>query len=111
MNYYNANDAALTSVLTAFEPIESVKESREHAMNITVKEALRSRGVVAEKVILKELSQMIDKKVWTSVRMNVLTSKEKGVLYVPDVPEGKISTCRSVRKAQSASGGRRKSAR
>ena len=77
MNYYNANDAALTSVLTAFEPIELAKESREHAMNITVMEALRSRGVVAERVILKELSQMIKKRVWTPVRMNVLTSTEK----------------------------------
>ena len=77
MNYYNANDAALTSVLTAYEPNELSIVSSEYAMKITVKEALRSRGADAERVILKELSQMIDKKVWTPVRLSVLTSTEK----------------------------------
>lgn len=63
LNYYNAGDTAVL--------IE------EHAMNITVKEAIRSRGAEAERVILKEQSQMIDKKVWIPVHMHVLTSTEK----------------------------------
>ena len=36
-------------------------------MNISVKEALRTREAEAEKAILKELSQMIEKKVWRPV--------------------------------------------
>ena len=46
-------------------------------MAITVKEALRSRGAEAERVILKELSQMIGKKVWTPVHMSIFTNTEK----------------------------------
>ena len=71
MHYYNANDAVLTSVLA------DTGVRNEHAMNISVKEALRSRGAEAERVILKELSQMIDKKVWTPVRIGVLSGTEK----------------------------------
>ena len=63
LNYYNANEAAVIA--------------KDHAMNISVKEALRSRGVVAERVIMKELSQMRDKKVWTPVHMSALSSTEK----------------------------------
>ena len=82
MNYYNANDAALTSVLKAYVPTNNRGGSSEHVMNISVKEALRSRGAEAERVILKELSQMIDKKVWTPIRMGVLTSTEKrGIIH------------------------------
>ena len=39
----------------------------EYVLNISVNEALRTRGKDAEVVILKELSQMIEKKVWTPV--------------------------------------------
>ena len=49
MQYYNLNEAAVLA--------------KDYAMNITVKEALRSRGEEAERVILKELAQMRDKKV------------------------------------------------
>ena len=63
MDYYRPGD---TSVLAG-----------EFAMNITVREALKSRGAEAERVILKELAQMKDKKVWTPVHMSVLTSTEK----------------------------------
>ena len=52
--------------------------TKDYAMNITVKEALKSRGAEAERVILEELSQMINKRVWTPVRMSALTSTEKG---------------------------------
>lgn len=69
MNYYNANDGALVSAITAYEPVD-LETSSEHAMNITVKEALRSRDAAAERVILNELSQMIDKNLGTPVRLN-----------------------------------------
>ena len=63
MQYYNTNEAAVLA--------------KEYAMNITVKEALRSRGEEAERVILKELAQMRDKKVWTPVHLSALTNTEK----------------------------------
>ena len=63
LNYYNTNEAAVLA--------------KDYAMNISVKEALRSRGAAAEHVIMKELSQMRDKKVWTPVHMSVLSSTEK----------------------------------
>ena len=64
MEHYGGEDSALTT--------------KNYAMNITVKKALRSRGAEAERVILKELSQMINKKVWTPVYMSALSSTEKG---------------------------------
>ena len=63
LNYYQPGDTAVLVI--------------EYEMNITVKEALRSRGAEAERVILKELAQMRDKKVWTPVHISVLTSTEK----------------------------------
>ena len=77
MDYYNNSDVQ-TSALIAHEPVEHLIE---HAMNITVKEALRSRGAEAERVILKELSQMVDKEVWTPVQLKKLTSTEnRGII-------------------------------
>lgn len=49
----------------------------EKVMNITVKEALKTRGVEAMKVTKKELSQMLAKKVWTPVHVSGLTNTEK----------------------------------
>jgi hypothetical protein len=37
---------------------------KSNTANISVKEALRTRGVEAMKVITSELKQMIDKRVW-----------------------------------------------
>ena len=51
----------LTLTTSATEAIE------ERVMSVRVKEALRTRGAEAEKAILKELSQMIEKKVWRPV--------------------------------------------
>ena len=56
---------------------EAAVFAKDYAMNISVKAALRSRGAVAEGVIMKELRQMKNKKVWTPVHMSVLTSTEK----------------------------------
>ena len=49
--------------LCAGEPSRSRGACEEHAMNITVKEAPKSRGAEAKRVIKKELMQMLDKKV------------------------------------------------
>ena len=47
------------------------------AIQISVKEALSTRGVVGEQVILKELQQMLTKGVWTPVDGRQLTAEEK----------------------------------
>ena len=44
--------------------------------NVSVREALRSRGDDAKKVIIKELRQMIDKKVWVPTMMSTLDSSQ-----------------------------------
>lgn len=51
--------------------------SCSHVMNITVREALRTRGHEAERVIMKELEQMLDKKVWTPVDVRTLTAEQR----------------------------------
>ena len=50
---------------------------REYVMNISVNEALRTRGKDAECVILKEFEQMVEKKVWAPVNVQRLPSEEK----------------------------------
>ena len=47
------------------------------ALQISVKEALRTRGVVGERVILKELQQMLTKGVWSPVDRRTLSADEK----------------------------------
>ena len=49
----------------------------ERVFNISVNAALRTRGKDAECVILKELNQMITKKVWTPVDLKGLSGAEK----------------------------------
>ena len=49
----------------------------EFVLNISVNEALRTRGKDAETVIQKELSQMIAKKVWTPIDIRSLSYEEK----------------------------------
>jgi hypothetical protein len=46
-------------------------EAEECALNITVKEALRTRGAEAEKVIMLELGQMMERHVWTAVKLSI----------------------------------------
>ena len=52
-------------------------ELRFSRMNISVDEALRTRGKDAETVIQKEVGQMIEKKVWTPVDIRGLSHVEK----------------------------------
>ena len=47
-------------------------------MNITMREALRTRGAEAEKVIMKELEQMLNKSVWTPIDVRRLTAEQRG---------------------------------
>ena len=47
------------------------------ALHISVKETLRTRGVLGEQVILKELQQMLNKGVWSPVDGRKLTAEEK----------------------------------
>ena len=49
----------------------------ESVLNISVKEALRTRGDDAERVIMKELNQMLTKKVWTPVDGRSLTAGQR----------------------------------
>ena len=60
--------------------------------DITVKEALRSTGAEAELVILKELAQMRDKKVWTPIHLSVLTSTENHGMFLKEkyLPNGEF---------------------
>ena len=63
------NHLTLTTIAT--EAIE------ERIMNISVKEVLRARGAEAEKAIMKELSQMIEKKVWRPVLVSSLSGTDR----------------------------------
>lgn len=49
---------------------------KEHGLHISVSKALRSFGKKALKSMVQELLQMIDKKVWTPVNINKLTTKQ-----------------------------------
>jgi hypothetical protein len=51
--------------------------TEEFALNVSVKEALRTRGADAEKVIMQELGQMMDRKVWTAVKLVDLSTRQK----------------------------------
>jgi Reverse transcriptase (RNA-dependent DNA polymerase) len=51
--------------------------TEECALNISVKEALRTRGADAEKVIMQELGQMMERRVWTAVKLVDLSTRQK----------------------------------
>ena len=57
--------------------IEPGTDWKERVLNISVNEALRTRGKDAEVVIMKELGQMLRKKVWTPVDIKSLSYNEK----------------------------------
>ena len=52
-------------------------DSRERIGYISVREALKTRGAEAEKGILNELSQMLDKKVWRPVHTSSLSGTDR----------------------------------
>ena len=57
--------------------IEHGTDWRERVFNISVNEALRTRGRDTETVIIKELGQRLRKKVWTPVDIGSLSYNEK----------------------------------
>ena len=69
----------LTLTTSATDSIEGKigGDSRERILNISVREAIRTRGAAAEIAIMKELSQMIDKKVWRPVRTSSLSGTDR----------------------------------
>jgi hypothetical protein len=50
---------------------------KEFALNISVKRAIREHGVIAEGAIRAELSQMVDKKVWTLVKLDQIPPQRR----------------------------------
>ena len=50
---------------------------KEYAMTISVQAALREHGEVAREVIMAELRQMVDRKVWRPKTLNGMTRKER----------------------------------
>ena len=67
---------SITAVLTK----RKSKLQAEPSANVSVREALRTRGNDARLVINKELRQMIDKKVWAPVLYNRLTAGERSCI-------------------------------
>jgi Reverse transcriptase (RNA-dependent DNA polymerase) len=59
------------------ELIETTRSGEDRVLNITVREAIRTRGEEAERVIMKELSQMVNKRVWTPIDGKKLTADER----------------------------------
>ena len=53
------------------------EDANDHVLNITVRNALRTRGEEAKRVMLKELKQMIDKKVWEPISVRSLNSSDR----------------------------------
>ena len=57
-----------------------IEMTRNNTCNISVKEALRSMGEEARKVIVQELKQMLDKAVWVPVMGSRLTAAERAAV-------------------------------
>jgi hypothetical protein len=68
--------ALSTSVLESIEK-KIGGDLSDYVMNITVKQAMKTRGEEAEKVIMKELSQMVDKRVWRPVHVYGLSAQDR----------------------------------
>jgi hypothetical protein len=64
-------------VLMGRDSIQPVGESEGRVFNITVREAIHTRGEKTVPVIMKELNQMISKRVWTPIDGNRLTAEER----------------------------------
>ena len=75
MDFFRAKSGA--ALLTRNYDGDGV-EWGDHVLNISVNEALRTRGDAAVSVIEKELKQMIDKRVWEPVDVKGLSTEEKG---------------------------------
>ena len=56
---------------------KAIEISRSDTFNISVKEALRTRGAEASNVITQELKQMLDKKIWVPIEGAKLTASQR----------------------------------
>jgi Reverse transcriptase (RNA-dependent DNA polymerase) len=84
--FVTGNRGALERPVSATASIHSVEEvlkrhrvemSKSDTANISVKEAFRTRGDDAKKVITAELKQMLDKRVWVPVMGGKLTAMQR----------------------------------
>jgi hypothetical protein len=66
-----------TNEVIAMLEARKVRTEVLSSANISVRDALRTQGDEAKRVILKELKQMIDRKVFRPVRRSVLTEQER----------------------------------
>lgn len=66
--------------LMSKELMKEIGQNQERVMNITVREAIRTRGEEAERVIMKELNQMINKRVWTPVDGKKLSAEQRSCI-------------------------------
>ena len=78
---FTVPDEPISTYRSASVPVSPPRSwndaTEERALNITVKESLKSRGAEAVRVIKKELSQMLTKGVWTPVHLPALTKVER----------------------------------
>ena len=110
---YDADDIGPAAGHTVKEKTNLIDFSRngteDMVMNISVRDALRTRGDSAKEVIMTELKQMIARRVWTPVNASSLTPTERShinrssmflkVKYLPTGAFGKL-------KARLVAGGR-----
>jgi hypothetical protein len=84
--FVTANRGVRTTATGTTSTLHSIEEvlkrhraelANSDTANISVREALRTRGDEASKVIIHELKQMLDKKVWVPVSGAVLTASQR----------------------------------
>ena len=72
-----------TSILHSIEEVlkrHRIEMGKSDTSNISVREALRNRGDEAKRVIVQELKQMLDKKVWVPVLGSKLTASQRSAI-------------------------------
>ena len=75
-----ASAAASTHSVDEVMKRHRIEMSKGDTANISVKEAFRTRGEDAKRVILSELQQMLDKRVWVPVMGSKLTAMERSAI-------------------------------
>ena len=100
-----STNASTASVIHSLEEVlrrHRDKMSKSKTANISVKEAFRTRGDEAKKVIVSELKQMINKRVWVPVMGGeAISDAESNYNQVLNVPEAEEQPERKLPQAQS----------
>ena len=101
-----------TSVLHSIEEVlkrHRIEMGKSDTSNISVREAPRNRGDEAKRVIVQELKQMLDKKVWVPVLGSKLTASQRSAIIRSSMfikrknnPDGSVQKL----KARLVAGGR-----